>query len=108
MIGAIGPPSPVYQQLYQAVREANLRRRGKHQLRIVLGDPYGDWDKIKNAEDLGPYLGHRDQCYAQVVKKKSWPGITALCSSWAQAIFCAGMAPAWSNAPSATLVRNPI
>ena len=68
VIGAIGPPSPVYEQFYKAVREANLKRRGKHQMRIVLGDPYGDWDKIKNAEDLGPYLGHRDECYAQIVK----------------------------------------
>jgi len=68
VIGAIGPPSPVYEQFYKAVRDANLKRRGKHQMRIVLGDPYGDWDKIKDAEDLGPYLGHRDECYAQIVK----------------------------------------
>jgi hypothetical protein len=68
MIGAVGPVSPVYEQFYKAVRDANLKRRGKHQMRIVLGDPYGDWDKIKNAEDLGPYLAHRDEWYAQVVK----------------------------------------
>jgi hypothetical protein len=68
MIGAVGPPSPVYEQFYKAVRAANLKRRGKHQMRIVLGDPYGDWDKIKDAEDLGPYLAHRDEWYAQVVK----------------------------------------
>ena len=68
VIGAIGPPSPVYEQFYKAVRAANLKRRGKHQMRIVLGDPYGDWDKIKDAEDLGPYLGHRDEWYTQIVK----------------------------------------
>ena len=68
MIGAVGPVSPVYEQFYKAVREANMKRRGKHQIRIVLGDPYGDWDKIKDAEDLGPYLAHRDEWYAQVVK----------------------------------------
>lgn len=68
LIGAIGPVSPVYPSLYQAVREANLKRRGKHQMRIVLGDPYGDWEKIKDREDLGPYLANRDQWYAQVVK----------------------------------------
>src|SRR5579864_8171998 len=27
-VGAIGPPSPVYMSLYQAVRETNLKRRG--------------------------------------------------------------------------------
>ena len=68
MIGAVGPPSPVYAEFYSAVRAANLKRRGKHQMRIVLGDPYGDWEKIKDAEDLGPYLAHRDEWYAQVVK----------------------------------------
>ena len=41
---------------------------GKHQIRNFLGDPYGDWEKIKDAEDLGPYLAHRDEWYAQVVK----------------------------------------
>jgi hypothetical protein len=41
-VGAIGPPSPVSASLYQAVRETNTRRRGKHQIRIVCGDPYID------------------------------------------------------------------
>jgi len=68
VIGAVGPPSPVYERFYKAVRDANMNRRGKHQLRILLGDPYGDWEKIKDAEDLGPYLAHRDEWYAQVVK----------------------------------------
>ena len=68
MIGAVGPPSPVYAGFYKAVRDENLKRRGKHQIRLVLGDPYGDWDRIKKAEDLGPYLANRDQWYAQVVK----------------------------------------
>jgi hypothetical protein len=58
------------ESFYQAVRAANLQRRGKHQLRIVLGDPYGDWNTIKNPEDLGPFVGHRDSWYAQVVKKE--------------------------------------
>ncbi|HVN93983.1 MAG TPA: hypothetical protein VMT38_09815 [Terracidiphilus sp.] len=68
MIGAVGPPSPLYGEFYAAVRAANMKNRGKHQMRIVLGDPYGDWEKIKDAEDLGPYLAHRDEWYAQVVK----------------------------------------
>ena len=68
VIGTVGPPSPVYEQFYKAVRDANMKRHGKHQLRILLGDPYGDWEKIKDAEDLGPYLTHRDEWYAQVVK----------------------------------------
>lgn len=68
MVGSVGPVSPVYGQFYKAVRDANRKRHGKHQIRIVLGDPYGDWDHIKDIEDLGPYLAHRDEWYAQVVK----------------------------------------
>lgn len=67
-VGVIGPPSPVYESLYQSVRETNLKRRGKHQTRIVCGDPYIDWDKVKDREDIAPYLGNRDQWYTQVVK----------------------------------------
>jgi hypothetical protein len=68
MIGAVGPISPVYGWFYQAVRESNRERGGGHKIRLLLGDPYGDWSKINNAEDLGPYLGHRDEWYAEVVK----------------------------------------
>lgn len=67
VIGAVGPVSPVYARFYQAVRTSNMRRPRGHQMRVVLGDPYGDWEKINNAEDLGPYLAHRDEWYAQVV-----------------------------------------
>ena len=70
MIGAVGPVSPVYGWFYQAVRESNLERRDGHKIRLILGDPYGDWGKIKNVEDLGPYLGHRDEWYAEVVKEE--------------------------------------
>lgn len=70
MIGAVGPVSPVYGWFYQAVRASNLERRGGHKIRLLLGDPYGDWNKINNAEDLGPYLGHRDEWYSEVVKEE--------------------------------------
>lgn len=68
--GAIGPPSPVYEQFYEAVRDANLKRRGKHQMRVVLGDPYADWDTIKDREALGPFVANRDSWYAHVVKEE--------------------------------------
>ena len=67
-VGALGPPSPVTASLYKAVRDANMKRRGKHQMRILCGDPYIDWDKVKDMRDVGPYLSHRDDWYAQVVK----------------------------------------
>lgn len=70
LVGAVGPPSPVYASLYQAVRQTNLKRPGGHRLRIVCGDPYIDWDKVKDREDIGPYLAHRDEWYAEVVKEE--------------------------------------
>ena len=70
MIGAISPVPPVYGWFYRAVRESNLERHDGHKIRLLLGDPYGDWSKVHNADDLGPYLGHRDQWYAEVVKEE--------------------------------------
>ncbi len=64
----LGPPPPIYGDLYKTVRETNMRRHGKHQMRVLCGDPYIDWGKVKNQDDIGPFLGHRDQWYAQVVK----------------------------------------
>ena len=66
--GSFGPPPPVYEAFYKAVRDVNVKRKGKHQLRLVLGDPYADWDVIKDREDLGPFLANRDSWFASVVK----------------------------------------
>jgi hypothetical protein len=65
---ALGPVSPVYPSLYEAVRQVNRLRAGKHRLRVLLGDPYINWDIVKSREDVGPYLAHRDEFYASVVK----------------------------------------
>ena len=65
---ALGPVSPVYPSLYEAIRLVNRQHAGKHQLRILLGDPYINWDNVKSREDVGPYLAHRDEFYASVVK----------------------------------------
>ena len=64
----LGPPPPIYGDLYKSVRETNMRRHGKHQMRVLCGDPYINWDNVKTQDDIGPFLGHRDQWYAQVVK----------------------------------------
>lgn len=68
MIASVPPVSPVYGWLYKAVREANLSHPGKHQIRLIMGSPPGDWDKIKSSKDLAPYAAEREQWYAHVVK----------------------------------------
>jgi hypothetical protein len=67
-VGLTGPQSPAVAGLYDAVRETNIRRRGKHQMRIVCGDPPVDWDKVNDEQDVTPYASHRDDWYAQVVR----------------------------------------
>ena len=37
-------------------------------MRVVCGDPYIDWEKVKDREGIGPFLANREQWYAQVVK----------------------------------------
>jgi hypothetical protein len=70
MVLSVVPVQPVYALFYNAIREANLKHRGKHQLRIVLGSPPADWDKIKDHSDLEPYMNERDGWYARVVKEE--------------------------------------
>src|SRR5688572_10866945 len=61
--------SPVYERFYRAVREANLKRRGGRQLRVVLGDVPVDWARVTRMADLGA-LGSRDAHYAGVVERE--------------------------------------
>ncbi|WP_035357380.1 hypothetical protein [Edaphobacter aggregans] len=67
-VASVGPPSPVYESLYQTVREVNLKRKGKHQIRMLCGDPNIDWKQVKEAKDILPYLKSRDQSYARIVE----------------------------------------
>lgn len=68
MISSVPSVSPVYGSFYQAIREANLQHRGKHQIRLLMGGPPGDWDRINSPQNLAPYEAEREQWYAQVVK----------------------------------------
>lgn len=70
MIADVEPVSPVYGWLYQAVREANLQHPGQRGIRLLMGSPPGDWNKIKTTADLAPYEAEREQWYAQVVKQE--------------------------------------
>jgi hypothetical protein len=70
VIGELGAPSPVYESFYRAVRAANLRRPGEHQIRIVLGGPPGDWENIRNREELIPFLLDRDTFYSRKVREE--------------------------------------
>jgi hypothetical protein len=68
VVGDVLPVSPEYGWLYKAVREANMEHPGKRGIRLVMGSPPADWDKIRSLADLAPYEGEREQWYARVVK----------------------------------------
>ena len=68
MIVSIPPVSPMYGWFYRSVREANLQSPSKHRIRLLMGSPPGDWDKIETAQDLAPYEAQREQWYLHVVK----------------------------------------
>jgi hypothetical protein len=67
-VGLVGPQSPLVADFYRAVREMNIERRGKHQMRILCGDPSIDWDTVKSMKDVIPHSDRRDDWYARVVK----------------------------------------
>ena len=74
IVGLDGPPSPLIEDLYKAVREANMRRPGKHQIRIICGGPALDWrmvkDTVKGLHTVSLYTSRRDEWYAQVVQEQ--------------------------------------
>ncbi len=67
MLGEIHWNKQEYEWL-QSLIETNMRRHSKHQMRVLCGDPYINWDKVRTKDDIGPFLGHRDQWYAHVVE----------------------------------------
>ncbi|PYV67790.1 MAG: hypothetical protein DMG96_38310 [Acidobacteria bacterium] len=97
----LGDPPPIYGDLYKTVRKTNMRRHGKHQMRVLCGDPYIDWDKVKTKDDIGPFLGHRDQWYAQVVKDEVLAKHHRAFLIAGAGHFLRGQHPsAWATAPS--------
>jgi hypothetical protein len=67
-VGALGPVSPVYGELYRAVRDANRKLAKQRRLRILLGDPPINWSDVRSREDIALYLPFRDEFYAGVVR----------------------------------------
>jgi hypothetical protein len=69
-VSLIGPPSPLVETLYGAVRETNMQRRGKHQMRIICGDPAIDWSIVNDLNTVNLYSNRRDEWYAHVVQEQ--------------------------------------
>lgn len=62
--------SPVYQHFFEQVRKINLSLPKEEKIRILLGDPPIDWDKVQTNKDWGRMLFKRDVFVADVVEKE--------------------------------------
>ena len=58
---------PIYEEFFRAVREVNAPRPRARQVRVLLGDPPIDWDRVRTSEDHftlagrpGPLSGRPD------------------------------------------------
>jgi hypothetical protein len=60
---------PIYEQFFQAVRDVNSSLPGSRKLRVLLGDPPIEWEKIHALDDLKPWL-NRDSFAAEVVRRE--------------------------------------
>lgn len=62
---------PIYEALFRTVRAANMSRQSNgNRLRVLLGDPPIDWDSVRTAEDVRPWLAQRDRHPADVIRKE--------------------------------------
>ena len=60
---------PIYEQFFQAVREVNSSLQGSRKLRVLLGDPPIEWEKVHSLDDLKRWL-NRDRVAAEVVRRE--------------------------------------
>jgi hypothetical protein len=60
---------PIYEQFFQAVRDVNSSLPRSRKLRVLLGDPPIEWEKIHSLDDLKPWL-NRDSFAAEVVRRE--------------------------------------
>ena len=70
-VGAYGPVSPLYAEFYAAVRAANQKLPKERRIRVLLGDPPINWDRVRTTDDreyVGLFLPFRDDFYASVVR----------------------------------------
>ena len=62
--------SPIYRNIFSAVRRANQRRPAARRLRVLLGDPPIDWAATKTAEDYRRIADERDRHFAALVERE--------------------------------------
>jgi hypothetical protein len=64
---------PIYEEFFRVVRETNAASPKQYQVRVLLGDPPIDWDKIQGPQDLDEWRNwnrQRDRFPAQLMQRE--------------------------------------
>jgi hypothetical protein len=61
---------PVYEEFFRTVRTVNASLPRARQLRVILGDPPIDWDKVRTLDDLHKEMGDRDAHAVEVIRRE--------------------------------------
>jgi hypothetical protein len=62
--------SPIYEELFRAVRIRNAKRPPERQIRVLLGDPPIDWAQVRTPSDHFAWLEQRDRLTAEIVNRE--------------------------------------
>ncbi len=62
--------SPIYGQLFVRVREANRDLPPERRIRVLLGDPPIQWERVRTAAELAPYAALREAHLAAVIESQ--------------------------------------
>jgi hypothetical protein len=61
---------PIYEGFIRAVRDVNAANPKGRQLRLLLGDPPIDWDRVKTTADHQKWIDQRDRHAADVIGRE--------------------------------------
>lgn len=61
--------SPVYRQFYETVREVNQKHVCAHPVRLLLGDPPIDWEKVRTLADFQK-VEDRDEFFVHLIERE--------------------------------------
>jgi len=61
---------PIYEEFFRAIRTVNASLPRTRELRVLLGDPPIDWDKVHSIQDLRSAMGDRDGYAVEVLRRE--------------------------------------
>ena len=62
--------TPIYEEFFRAVREANRSLPQNRRVRVLLGDPPIDWDAVRSRDEVGKWMGERDRHAADLIRRE--------------------------------------